>query len=48
MRIEDCILVTEDGYDNITTAPKGEEALKIINGETEVLGAEKTKKGWFW
>jgi len=33
VRIEDCILVTEDGYENLTTAPKGEEALKIINGE---------------
>jgi Xaa-Pro dipeptidase len=32
VRIEDCILVTDDGYDNLTTAPKGEEALKIING----------------
>ncbi|KAJ9136675.1 Xaa-Pro dipeptidase [Pleurostoma richardsiae] len=32
VRIEDDILVTEDGYENLTTAPKGEEALKIING----------------
>ncbi|KAK7529386.1 peptidase M24, structural domain-containing protein [Phyllosticta citricarpa] len=30
VRIEDDILVTDDGYENITTAPKGEEALKII------------------
>ena len=33
VRIEDDILVTEDGYENLTTAPKGEEALKIIRGE---------------
>ncbi|KAK0646484.1 peptidase M24, structural domain-containing protein [Cercophora newfieldiana] len=31
VRIEDCILVTEDGYDNLTIAPKGEEMLSIIN-----------------
>ncbi|KAK3340518.1 putative Xaa-Pro aminopeptidase [Neurospora tetraspora] len=31
VRIEDCILVTKDGYENLTTAPKGKEALKIIN-----------------
>ncbi|KAK7967012.1 uncharacterized protein PG986_001289 [Apiospora aurea] len=33
VRIEDCILVTEDGYENLTTAPKGEEMLKVINGK---------------
>ena len=32
VRIEDCILVTDSGYENLTSAPKGEEALKIING----------------
>ncbi|KAL1874284.1 hypothetical protein Daus18300_003648 [Diaporthe australafricana] len=31
-RIEDCILVTGDGYENLTTAPKGEEMLRVING----------------
>lgn len=31
VRIEDDILVTEDGYENLTTAPKGEEMLEIIN-----------------
>ncbi|CAK7269351.1 hypothetical protein SEPCBS119000_003525 [Sporothrix epigloea] len=31
VRIEDCLLVTETGHDNLTTAPKGEEALHIIN-----------------
>ncbi|KAL2024407.1 hypothetical protein VTK56DRAFT_8218 [Thermocarpiscus australiensis] len=31
VRIEDDILVTDDGYENLTTAPKGEEMLKIIN-----------------
>lgn len=33
VRIEDDILVTEDGYENLTSAPKGEEMLRIINGE---------------
>jgi Xaa-Pro dipeptidase len=31
VRIEDDILVTEGGYENLTVAPKGEEMLKIIN-----------------
>lgn len=31
-RIEDCILVTEDGYENLTTAPKGKEMLRVMNG----------------
>ncbi|KAK4457464.1 putative Xaa-Pro aminopeptidase [Cladorrhinum samala] len=31
VRIEDDILVTEDGYENLTNAPKGEDMLKIIN-----------------
>jgi Xaa-Pro dipeptidase len=30
VRIEDDILVTEDGYENLTSAPKGEEMLSII------------------
>lgn len=30
VRIEDDILVTADGYENLTTAPKGEELLAII------------------
>ena len=30
VRIEDCILITKDGYENITTAPKGAAALQII------------------
>ncbi|CAK7236711.1 hypothetical protein SCUCBS95973_009700 [Sporothrix curviconia] len=33
VRIEDCLLVTKDGHDNLTTAPKGDEALRIINGK---------------
>ncbi|KAJ0118301.1 hypothetical protein J7T55_009084 [Diaporthe amygdali] len=32
-RIEDCILVTDDGYENLTTAPKGEEMLRVVNGK---------------
>ncbi|KAK0711272.1 peptidase M24, structural domain-containing protein [Lasiosphaeris hirsuta] len=31
VRIEDCILVTEDSYDNLTTIAKGDDMLKIIN-----------------
>jgi Xaa-Pro dipeptidase len=33
VRIEDCILVTDDGYENLTTAPKGDDMVKIINGK---------------
>lgn len=33
VRIEDDILVTENGYENLTTAPKGKEMLDIINRE---------------
>ena len=32
IRYEDCVLVTEDGYENLTTAPKGDELLDVING----------------
>ncbi|KAL1953996.1 hypothetical protein VTO42DRAFT_1851 [Malbranchea cinnamomea] len=32
VRIEDDILVTEDGYVNLTTAPKGQAMLEIIRG----------------
>lgn len=31
VRIEDDILVTKDGYENLTTAPKGEEAFRVID-----------------
>lgn len=34
VRIEDDILVTANGYENLTTAPKGEEMLAIIRGST--------------
>lgn len=40
MRIEDCILVTKDGYENLTTAPKGKEALKIINAGIPGFGGD--------
>lgn len=33
VRIEDDILVTEDGYENLTTAPKGEELISVINAK---------------
>lgn len=29
-RIEDCLLITADGYENLTAAPKGDKALKLI------------------
>jgi hypothetical protein len=37
VRIEDDILVTKNGHENLTTAPKGDEALKIIRGEPDVV-----------
>lgn len=37
VRIEDDILVTKVGYENLTTAPKGDEALKIIRGESSAI-----------
>lgn len=46
VRIEDDILVTEDGYENLTNTPKGDEALKIINGEE--TKAEVKKQRWLW
>jgi len=33
VRIEDDLLITEKGWENLTTAAKGEAALKIIRGE---------------
>jgi Xaa-Pro dipeptidase len=49
VRIEDDVLVTEDGYENLTTTPKGDEALKIINGDGEDVEIKKPlKRGWFW
>lgn len=32
-RIEDCILVTKDGYENLTKAPKGDEMIRVINAK---------------
>ena len=48
VRIEDDILVTEDGYENLTTAPKGDDALKIIKEGTENFSEGKRKRGWLW
>lgn len=36
VRIEDDILVTERGYENLTTAPKGEEMLHLIRAQVPV------------
>lgn len=36
VRIEDDILVTLDGHENLTTAPKGEEMLRIVNAGREM------------
>ncbi|KAL1641820.1 hypothetical protein SLS58_005862 [Diplodia intermedia] len=45
VRIEDDILVTDDGYENLTTAPKGEEMLRIIQeGFKETGQSEKKSK----
>ena len=47
VRIEDDILVTGDGYEVLTTAPKGEEACRIIRGEMLVgSGMEAGVAGW--
>ncbi|GAB7353960.1 hypothetical protein MBLNU459_g4558t1 [Dothideomycetes sp. NU459] len=44
VRIEDDILITSHGYDNLTTTPKGEEALRIIRGEIDVMGLAHHKQ----
>ncbi|KAG6069317.1 hypothetical protein E4U32_000031 [Claviceps aff. humidiphila group G2b] len=38
VRIEDCILVTREGYENLTTAPKGDELLDVIRRGTSGTG----------
>jgi Xaa-Pro dipeptidase len=48
VRIEDDLLVTEDGYENLTTTPKGDEALRIILGEDGEESAKEGRKSWFW
>jgi hypothetical protein len=45
VRIEDDILITEDGYENLTTAPKGEEALKIIKEGRDKETGDRNR-GW--
>ncbi|TLD27465.1 hypothetical protein E2P81_ATG10753 [Venturia nashicola] len=35
VRIEDDVLITKNSYENLTTAPKGADALRIIRGEKE-------------
>ena len=36
VRIEDDVLVTHDGRDNLTTAPKGEQACKVVRGGARI------------
>lgn len=43
VRIEDDILITSKGYENLTTAPKGDAMLEIIRSRN----AEPTKFSWF-
>lgn len=38
VRIEDDYLITDKGYENLTTAPKGDEALRIIREGMQVRG----------
>ncbi|KAK3059228.1 hypothetical protein LTR09_000794 [Extremus antarcticus] len=41
VRIEDDILITKDGYENLSTAPKGEEMLEVIKkGAKDAKGSE--------
>ncbi|KAI9733456.1 MAG: hypothetical protein M1818_007204 [Claussenomyces sp. TS43310] len=46
VRIEDDILVTKEGYENLTTAPKGEEACRIIREHKEKSAARKDSSVW--
>ena len=41
VRIEDDILITADGYENLTTAPKGEAAFEIIRNGTDRSSLEE-------
>lgn len=46
VRIEDDILVTPSGYENLTTAAKGEEMLRLINDGWSVgSGVEREERG---
>ena len=38
VRIEDDILITKDGYENLTTAPKGEKMLGVIREAAKIAG----------
>lgn len=41
VRIEDDILVTKDGYENLSTAPKGEEACEIIRNQRSLTPGQR-------
>lgn len=44
VRIEDDILITGRGYENLTTTPKGEKALEIIRRGGLLRGGEEAEK----
>lgn len=37
VRIEDDILITQDGYENLSSAPKGKDLLDVINSDFELV-----------
>ncbi len=45
VRIEDDILITKDGYENLTMTPKGKEMLKIIRDGAKCKHSEECRLG---
>lgn len=45
VRIEDDILITKVGYENLTMAPKGQEMLEIIRDGAKCKHSEKCRSG---
>lgn len=45
VRIEDDILITKDGYENLTMTPKGKEMLEIIRDGAKCKHSEKCRLG---
>lgn len=49
VRIEDDILITSSGYENLTTAPKGEAAIDVMRECARNIPTESCKAGsWRW